>query len=459
MDSKRVGEIPLCHIVAVPYPGRGHVNSMMNLCKSLSSSSTNRDILITFIVTEEWKSLITCEQSMPANIKLNTIPDVLPSEHVRGLDFLGFFEAVMTKMQNPFEVLLDSIELPVTITIADAMLLWVVPVSKRRNIPVAVFWPMSASVFSVAQKQILSLNVSEHGEKQLEFTAGVSSTQIADIPGGIKANQGPASVHFLECVHRIGEANYLLINTVYEIESQVIDVLKANLPLRLYPVGPAIPVSHDIKHSPLSANSISSELGYIEWLDSQPTDSVLYISLGSFLHISSEQMEEIVAGVCESGVKYLWVYRGDTSRFKHCDSDNGFVVSWCDQLRVLLHSAVGGFFSHCGWNSTQESVFAGVPLLNFPIGFDQPGNSKQIVEDWKMGWHIKTSENEFVTREEIAGLVRKFMDPENKEGKEIRQRARSLQQVSKEAIEEGGSSINNLRQFLSNISCSPTIPI
>jgi hypothetical protein len=35
---------------------------------------------------------------------------------------------------------------------------------------------------------------------------------------------------------------------------------------------------------------------YFQWLDSQPTHSVLYVLLGCFLSISSKQMDEIVLG-------------------------------------------------------------------------------------------------------------------------------------------------------------------
>jgi hypothetical protein len=35
---------------------------------------------------------------------------------------------------------------------------------------------------------------------------------------------------------------------------------------------------------------------YFQWLDSQPTQSVLYVLLGRFLSISSKQMDEIVLG-------------------------------------------------------------------------------------------------------------------------------------------------------------------
>ncbi|EPS57953.1 hypothetical protein M569_16865, partial [Genlisea aurea] len=44
------------HAVVVPYPGRGHMNPMMNLCKLLTSSFP--ELRITFVVTEEWLGLI-----------------------------------------------------------------------------------------------------------------------------------------------------------------------------------------------------------------------------------------------------------------------------------------------------------------------------------------------------------------------------------------------------------------
>jgi UDP:flavonoid glycosyltransferase YjiC (YdhE family) len=103
--------------------------------------------------------------------------------------------------------------------------------------------------------------------------------------------------------------------------------------------------------------------GYIEWLNSQPKGSVLYVSMGSFLSVSSSQLNEIVAGVHNSGVRFLGVSRGETTLFKDDCGDMGQVVPRCDQLRVLRHPAIGGFWTHCGWNSTLEAVFAGVPVL------------------------------------------------------------------------------------------------
>lgn len=141
-----VGQRPtnIFHVVAVPYPGRGHVNPIMNLCKLLASKRD--DLIITFVVTEEWLGFLGCDPQSNT-MRFRTIPNVVPSELVRGADFAGFYEAVMTNMEAPFEKLLDQISPPVTTVIADTELPWAVHVGNRRNIPVASVWSMSASIF------------------------------------------------------------------------------------------------------------------------------------------------------------------------------------------------------------------------------------------------------------------------------------------------------------------------
>ena len=129
----------------------------------------------------------------------------------------------------------------------------------------------------------------------------------------------------------------------------------------------------------------------------------------------------------------------------------GLVVQWCDQLKVLCHSSIGGFWTHCGWNSTLEAVFAGVPMLTFPIFWDQVPISKHIVEDWKIGWKVKKDVG-VVTRGEISELVKRFMDNKSDEMIAMRQRAKELQKSSRRAIAKGGSSDANLDAFIRNIS-------
>lgn len=122
----------------MPYPGRGHINPMMNFCKLIASRKD--DVLVTFAVTEEWLGFISSDFHHDNNISLVTIPNVIPSELGRGSEFLGFFEAAIDQIEAPFEQILDQLQLPVTAIITDAILLWTICCGNSRNIPVATLW-------------------------------------------------------------------------------------------------------------------------------------------------------------------------------------------------------------------------------------------------------------------------------------------------------------------------------
>ena len=133
-----------CHVAAIPYPGRGHINPMFNFCYLLASMRD--DVLITFVLTQEWLGFIGSDPK-PPNLRFFSIPNVIPSELARAADFPGFWEAVMTKMEDPCERLLDRLKPPVTAIVADTFLSWAVGMGNRRNIQVASLWPMSVSEF------------------------------------------------------------------------------------------------------------------------------------------------------------------------------------------------------------------------------------------------------------------------------------------------------------------------
>ncbi|KAF6172559.1 hypothetical protein GIB67_007072 [Kingdonia uniflora] len=136
--------------------------------------------------------------------------------------------------------------------------------------------------------------------------------------------------------------------------------------------------------------------------------------------VSSEQLEEIVAEVRSSRVQYLWVPRG--------------------------------FWTHCGWNSTMEGAFAGVPMLTLPILFNQVPNAKQIVDDWKIGVRVKESRSEvMVKREDIAMTVQRFMNLDGDGSQEMRRRASEIIETCQLALANGGSSASTLSAFVREI--------
>ncbi|KAI3526314.1 hypothetical protein L1887_05562 [Cichorium endivia] len=459
-----------CHVVAIPYPGRGHINPMMNLCKLITLRRPS-DFLITFVVTEEWLGFIGSEPKS-TNIRFATIPNVIPSEVNRAADFPGFLNATQTEMEEPIEQLLQHMEVPASVLIYDTYLTWGVNLGNRMNIPVASLFTMSATVFSMTyyydllvQNGHVGDNFAEKSEEEVDYIPGVRPIRVADLVTCFNGYCKEVMPVTLQAVSMAAKAQFLLFVSVYELESQVIDAIKSELSVPVYAIGPAIPYfnwdnTERDQNSPACIKWLDHQENdqntpdYIKWLDQQPEASVLYISQGSFLSVSNAQLEEIIGGVHDSGIRYMWITRGETSRFKHENDEKALVIPWCDQLRVLCHSSIGAFWSHCGWNSTKEGAFSGVPMLTFPIFYDQVPNSKMIVEDWKMGMRVRTEEGILVTREEIVILIKCFMDGESEEGKEMRRRSMEVKRICRQALAEGGSAQIDINSFISDISRS-----
>ncbi|KAF5954337.1 hypothetical protein HYC85_007193 [Camellia sinensis] len=297
-----------------------------------------------------------------------------------------------------------------------------------------------------------STGTNERGNEVVNYIPGIPPTCIADLPTIFYGALRNVLHLALEAISMVPNAQYFLLTSIYELESHTIDTLKQTIPIPIYSIGPAIP------YFKLGDNENLSNNFYMQWLDSQPKASVLYISQGSFLSVSAAQMDEIIAGVHDSSIRIFWVARDEASRIKEAGcGDNGLVVSWCDQLNVLCYPSVGGFWSHCGWNSIKEGIFAGLLFLTYPIFLDQVPNSKTVVEDWKIGWKVRRGmgdEMHLVTREEIARLVQRFMDSETDEGKEMRRRAAELKETCRQATSVGGSAETNIDAFIKDISQS-----
>ncbi|KAI3933112.1 hypothetical protein MKW92_002268 [Papaver armeniacum] len=440
-----------CHIVAVPFPGRGLINPMMNFCKHLANKLGD-NIKITFVITEEWLGILE-STPMPPQILLRSIPNVIPSEFSRSLtlDFESFLEIVVAELEAPFKAVLNTSE-PASCIITDFYLTWAYSIGNQRNIPVVTFWTTSSFVFFVlCHADLLTknghslANISDCCDEVIDYIPGISPTRLADmplIPRGNDPKFNPEMVAFT----MLDKIQCLLIPTFYELEPQVTDTLKTIFPFPIYAIGPSIPNTTTIiekdhhNHGKNVESSTSKYVNnkkphYIEWLDSQPISSVLYIAFGSTVSIPEEQMEEILAGLLQIGVRYLLVSRGG-----HHNSG--------------VHWEGGG--DDIRWNSIMESVYAGVPMLTFPTSFDQIPNRKLIVDELKVGMKVtkEFGAKALVKRDEVEKIVKKFMninDAAADDVKEMRRRSSELKEMCRRALAKGGSSDTNLEAFIKDI--------
>ncbi|XP_047311814.1 zeatin O-glucosyltransferase-like [Impatiens glandulifera] len=190
----------------------------------------------------------------------------------------------------------------------------------------------------------------------------------------------------------------------------------------------------------------------LEWLDKHPPKSVIYVSFGSTTTMSREQINELALGLEESKQRFLWVLR-DADRGDIFDAETtilqlpeGFeervkgvgkvTRDWAPQLGILRHPSVGGFMSHCGWNSCLESLTMGVPLATWPMQSDQPYNAILMTHILKVGVQVMGwgERHQLVTSSVIKKSIENLMA--SSEGHEVRTRAEELGKAIKQSVED-----------------------
>jgi len=190
----------------------------------------------------------------------------------------------------------------------------------------------------------------------------------------------------------------------------------------------------------------------MEWLDDMPKGSVVYVSFGSMASFGEEQMGEIAWCLRDCSSYFLWVVRDseETKLPKDFEkkTEKGLVVTWCSQLKVLAHEAVGCFVTHCGWNSTLETLSLGVPTVVIPYWSDQSTNAKLISDVWKTGIRALVDEKKIVQRETLNHCIKEIMDGCNKD---MKTNAIQWRTLAVRALSEGGSSYENVMEFVNNL--------
>lgn len=178
----------------------------------------------------------------------------------------------------------------------------------------------------------------------------------------------------------------------------------------------------------------------MKWLNSKQRCSTILASFGSEYFLSKEEMEELAYGLELSNVNFLWVVRFPVGTnisleealpkgFLDRIGNRGKIVQgWAPQLRILQHSSIGGFVSHCGWSSVMEGLKLGIPIIAMPMHLDQPLNAKLVV-DAGVGEEAVRDKNGNLDRQEVAKVIRKVVA--EKTGQRLRKRAREYSEILK----------------------------
>ncbi|KAJ0967981.1 hypothetical protein J5N97_024898 [Dioscorea zingiberensis] len=253
----------------------------------------------------------------------------------------------------------------------------------------------------------------------------------------------------------------LLFNTCDDLERPFLDYITKETKRPVWAVGPLLParfwdaalgssIVHDDEIRPKRDSSVSKK-DIIQWLDSKPRHSVIYVSFGTVVGPGDDELAELAAGLEESNRSFIWVVQAGTKTIQELArraGDRGLVVEgWAPQLLILSHASTAGFISHCGWNSTLEAIGLGVPMLTWPVHGDQVDNAKLVTSRLKIGYPVADG-GRVRKADVLRGIERLMTDFE------MRDRAASAQAIFKDGFP--GSSSASLDDFLNFISTRQT---
>ncbi|XP_077228093.1 mogroside I-E synthase-like [Tasmannia lanceolata] len=439
----------MAHVLVLPFPVQGHIYPMLQFAKRLASKGLKVTVA----------TPIYAPMSMHIGSGLLKVEHILAGQDVlakkENSDFLANGSGTLTKLVEKHEGSSD----PFCCLVYDIILPWALDVAKQLGLYGASFSTQSCAVDAIYYHMSKG-----HLTLPLEATTislpGFPDLRISDLPSFI--SEPKSHPRILEIVlnqfSNLEKADLILVNTLDKLEDEVVRWMEGLLPVMM--IGPTLPslyldnlIEGDNSYN-IDLSNPNSDLCK-KWLDERPTASVVYVSFGSVANLEADQMEELAYGLKEGNNNFLWVVRESEhnklpSKFVEETIEKGLVVTWCPQLEVLAHKAVGCFLTHCGWNSTLEALSLGVPMVAMPQWTDQPTNAKYIEDVWGVGLRVKMGEKGVVRRKEMKDCIREVMEGER--GKEIRMNANKWREFAKEALAEGGSSNNNIEEFVAKVS-------
>ncbi|XP_034679806.1 anthocyanidin 3-O-glucosyltransferase 2-like [Vitis riparia] len=347
----------------------------------------------------------------------------------------------------------------------------IVDVANELGVPSYVFFSSSAACLALmfhlqTLKDHQGVDVTEFADSDAELVVPgfVNSVPARVLPAVAVDKEGGGSTTFLNRVRRFREAKGILVNTFVELESHVINSFVDGTTPPVYTVGPLLNL-HNANHQ-----KQDSDLDVIQWLDDQPTSSVVFLCFGSVGAFHMDQIKEIAIGLENSGHRFLWTLRrpppkGKIARpteyvnfeevlpegFLDRTSKIGKIIGWAPQTAILAHSAIGGFISHCGWNSTLESIWYGVPVATWPMYAEQQLNAFQIVKELEIGVEIRLDyekdTSDIVNAQEIESRIRSLMEDSN----DIKINRAKMKEKCVAALTEGGSLDSSIQRLIGDM--------
>ncbi|KAK9039025.1 hypothetical protein V6N11_023864 [Hibiscus sabdariffa] len=465
-------------------PGMGHLVSTVELAKLLVHLNSNLSATILTIKrpydakVSAYVDSLTATVTTTSRIKFINLPQPDPDVDV----FKFMSRLVQTHGPLVKEVVTNIVELSNSAPdsprlagfVLDMFLTHFIDLANEFGVPSYAFYTSGAAFLGFQfYTQVL------HDEQKVEFVELKDSNTEFTIPSYVNPVStklfpvdmfNRESFTFLHnMVEGLGKMKGIMVNTFSELEPHAVDSLcngKLQIP-PVYPVGPILDLA-----SPNRAHQSYDTI--MQWLNEQPRSSVVFLCFGSEGSLSVNQVIEIANALEQSGHRFLWSLRrprklvngmkGSLINYENVSEvlPEGFldrtagigkITGWAPQVAILGHPATGGFVSHCGWNSTLESIWFGVPMAAWPLYAEQQMNALTLVRELgiaveiKMDYKANDNEVEIVKAEKIEKVIRWLMEQDSN----VRKRMKEMSDKGKKVLVDSGSSHSAIRHFIDHV--------
>ncbi|XWS74028.1 hypothetical protein CRYUN_Cryun02cG0180400 [Craigia yunnanensis] len=464
-------------------PGMGHLVSTLEFAKRLIHHDDRISITIlsmklpfTSFMDAYTESAIASELD---RIKLIDLPQVelpsfdylqSPGRYIVSLidNHIPLVKYIVTNILS-LQSISDSTQF--TGLVLDFLCAPVVDIANELNIPSYIFLTANAGYLS-----LLLYLTTRHSQNSSEFKYSDPDQLIPGFINPVPPNVLPSPLFdkdsgypcHVKIAQRFKDVKGIMINTFEELEPYAINYFSNGQNPPVGPVGPVL----DISCLPHPDLDLAQRDKVMTWLDDQPQSSVVFLCFGSYGSFGAPQVKEMALGLEQCGYRFLWSLRvpppppqNDASGIVHYKNPldmlpegfleriqgRGMICGWAPQVEVLAHKAIGGFVSHCGWNSILESLWFGVPIITWPMYHEQQLNAFKMVKELGLAVELRLEHeectNDLVMADEIEKAVRQVMDG----GSEVRKKVKEMAGIGRKAIVNGGSSFISIGRLIEDM--------
>ncbi|KAG9440295.1 hypothetical protein H6P81_020460 [Aristolochia fimbriata] len=471
-------------LVFLPVPGRGHLASTVEFAKIINKDNRFSITILNMSTKLPGRPPLPASTresitSSGLDISFVDLPPVETPKETAVEAFISVFITRHAPLVKDFIIRLQSSSsssVRVVGLVVDLFATTMAEVGDELGIPTYVYFTSGAALLSL-MLYLPTLDKKIESEfEDLEGTVdvpGLGSVPPLVMPSPVMKKKSPAYWWFVEHGRRFRYMRGIIANTFRALEPAALQAIEEGRYLPsdsdgptppVFPVGPVLVFEEEDPSHPC-----------LSWLNNQPPGSVVFLCFGSMGALPDAQVKEIATGLERSGHKFLWSIRSRRTPgfappvdanpeevlpegFVERTKERGLVwPSWAPQTAILSHEAIGGFVSHCGWNSSLESLWSGVPMLTWPIAAEQRLNGFELATEIGAAVEMEVNYKDpeaAVGAAEVERGVRSLMG-ETEAGKRARDRARQLRSASRAAVNPGGSSNEALTrlaaQFLSTL--------